>query len=122
MLADWARLGQILDNLLANADRFAPGDTPITVKMSRGEPGLVTIRVIDRGPGVAIGVRERLFERFMHGDSEAGHGQSAGTGLGLAIVNGLVVAHAGSVALEESADGVGAIFRLTLPLAPVEAP
>ena len=116
VLADWARLGQVLDNLLANAARFAPPDTPITVGVSKVEPGLVTIRVIDRGPGVAPELRERVFERFVRGDSKAE--AQAGTGLGLAIVKGLVEAHAGSVALEESSDGIGAIFKFTLPLAP----
>jgi K+-sensing histidine kinase KdpD len=116
VLADWARLGQVLDNLLANADRFAPPDTPIAVQVSKGEPGLVTIRVIDRGPGVLPELRERVFERFVRGDSKAE--AQAGTGLGLAIVKGLVEAHAGSVALEESSDGIGAIFKFTLPLAP----
>src|ERR1700674_1300001 len=53
VLADWARLGQVFDNLLANADRFAPPGTPITVEVSKGDTGLATIRVIDRGPGVA---------------------------------------------------------------------
>src|SRR6202165_2728912 len=115
VLADWARLGQVLDNLLANADRFAPPDTPIAVQVSKGEPGLVTIRVIDRGPGVASELRERVFERFVRGDSQA---ESAGTGLGLAIVKGLVEAHAGSVALEKSPDGIGAVFRFTVPEAP----
>jgi two-component system, OmpR family, sensor histidine kinase KdpD len=122
VLADWDRLGQILDNLLANADRFAPPDTPITLQASKDDvSGLATIRVIDRGPGVATELRERLFERFVRGDAKADQAQSAGTGLGLAIVKGLVEAHAGSVALEESPDGVGAIFRLTLPLAPSQA-
>jgi K+-sensing histidine kinase KdpD len=118
VLADWARLGQVFDNLLANANRFAPADTPITVKMSNEESGLVTVRVIDSGPGVETEMRERVFERFVRGDSKGDQAQSAGTGLGLAIVKGLVEAHAGSVALEESPDGVGAVFRLTLPLAP----
>jgi two-component system, OmpR family, sensor histidine kinase KdpD len=117
VLADWARLGQVLDNLLANADRFAPAGTPITVKASQEESGLATIRVIDRGPGVANEVRERVFERFVRGDSK-GDQLQGGTGLGLAIVKGLVEAHAGSVALEESSDGGGAVFRFTLPLAP----
>jgi signal transduction histidine kinase len=117
VLADWARLGQVLDNLLANADRFAPAGTPITVKASQEEPGLATIRVIDTGPGVANEVRERVFERFVRGDSKGDQPQG-GTGLGLAIVKGLVEAHAGSVALEESSDGGGAVFRFTLPLAP----
>ena len=115
VLADWARLGQVLDNLLANADRFAPTDTPVTLKVSKEESGLVTIRVIDRGPGVASELRERVFERFVRGDSQA---ESAGTGLGLAIVKGLVEAHAGSVALEKSPDGIGAVFRFTVPEAP----
>src|ERR1700674_4877303 len=40
VLADWARLGQVFDNLLANANRFAPPDTPITVEVSKGDTGL----------------------------------------------------------------------------------
>ena len=118
VLADWARLGQVLDNLLANADRFAPANSAITVKVSKEEPGLVTIRVIDNGPGVATELRDRIFERFVRGDSKGDQPPSVGTGLGLAIAKGLVEAHAGSVALEESSDGGGAVFRFTLPLAP----
>jgi K+-sensing histidine kinase KdpD len=118
VLADWARLGQVLDNLLANANRFAPDDTPITVRVSNEASDLATIRVIDRGPGVSPGLRERLFERFVRGDSKADQAEGAGTGLGLAIVKGLVEAHAGSVALEASSDGIGAIFKFTLPVAP----
>jgi two-component system sensor histidine kinase KdpD len=118
VLADWARLGQVLDNLLANSDRFAPAGTPIAVRVSKEEPGLVTIRVIDRGPGVAPELRERVFERFVRGDSKDDQLRSAGTGLGLAIVKGLVEAHAGSVALDESSEAGGASFRFTLPLAP----
>jgi K+-sensing histidine kinase KdpD len=119
VLADWARLGQVLDNLLANADRFAPPETLIEVTVSKDRPGLATIRVIDRGPGVAVELRQRVFERFVRGDSTADQTQRSGTGLGLAIVKGLVEAHAGSVALEDSPDGVGAVFRFTVPLAPV---
>lgn len=118
VLADWNRLGQVLDNLLANADRFAPPSTPIKLEVTKEMQGLATIRVIDRGPGVATELRERVFERFMHGDSKPGEAQGGGTGLGLAIVKGLIEAHAGSVALEQSPAGVGAVFRFTLPLAP----
>jgi signal transduction histidine kinase len=55
-------------------------------------------------------------------DSEADPSETTGTGLGLAIVKGLVEAHAGSVGLDPSAAGVGAVFRFTLPLAPDAAP
>ena len=114
VLADWGRLLQVLDNLLANADRFGPPGTPIEVGVRLGGPGLVAVRVRDHGPGVSPAVRPRLFERFVHGPAEDGAAQAAGTGLGLAIVKGLVEAHAGSVALED-ADAPGACFRFTLP-------
>jgi K+-sensing histidine kinase KdpD len=121
VLADWARLGQVFDNLLANADRFAPASTPITVEVTNETGGLATVRVIDRGPGVAPELRDRVFERFVRSDSKADPSESTGTGLGLAIVKGLVEAHAGSVALDVSPAGAGAIFRFTLPLAPEPA-
>jgi K+-sensing histidine kinase KdpD len=120
VLADWNRLGQILDNLLANADRFAPRDTPITIAVSSEEPGLVTVRVIDRGPGVPPELRDRIFERFFHTEAAEGGAHSGGTGLGLPIVKGLVEAHAGTVAVEDKGDEPGATFRFTLPEAPTE--
>jgi two-component system, OmpR family, sensor histidine kinase KdpD len=115
VLADWSRLLQVLDNLLANADRFGPPGTPIDVGVEPDGPGLVAVCVRDHGPGVAPEVRPRLFERFVHGPPGDGQAQPAGTGLGLAIVKGLVEAHAGSVALEEI-EGPGASFRFTLPV------
>ena len=121
VLADWQRVGQIFDNLLANADRFGPSGTPISVGVSHDEPGLVTIRVSDRGPGVPTKLRERIFERFFHtevGDSTV---HTGGTGLGLPIVKGLVEAHAGTVAVEDRGGEPGATFRFTLPEAPAPA-
>jgi K+-sensing histidine kinase KdpD len=114
VLADWGRLLQIVDNLLANADRFAPAETAIEVTVDRDQPGLAGVTVRDRGPGVAPEIRPRLFERFAHGPEPAG--EPAGTGLGLAIVRGLVEAHAGSVALVDTG-APGAAFRFTVPLA-----
>lgn len=111
VLADWDRLGQILDNLLSNADRFGPPATPIDIGVSREQPGLVTVRVRDHGPGIPTDMRDRIFERFFRGQSD---GAGAGTGLGLAIVKGLVEAHAGTVGVEGS-DTPGAVFRFTLP-------
>jgi K+-sensing histidine kinase KdpD len=114
VLADWNRLGQIFDNLLANADRFAPPGTPITIGVTHEEPGLVSVRVRDRGPGVAPELSQRIFERFFRDTSES----KGGTGLGLAIVRGLVEAHAGSVSVDEEGEKPGATFRFTLPEAP----
>jgi K+-sensing histidine kinase KdpD len=114
VLADWNRLGQIFDNLLANADRFAPAGTPISIGVTHEEPGLVTVRIRDRGPGVAPELSRRIFERFFRDTSES----KGGTGLGLAIVRGLVEAHAGTVSVDEQGEKPGATFRFTLPEAP----
>jgi K+-sensing histidine kinase KdpD len=112
VLADWDSLGQIFDNLLDNANRFAPPGTPITVRIGQEEPGRITIRVIDRGPGVPAEMRERLFNRFVKGPADAGDG----TGLGLAITRGLVEAHAGTITLEDGPPGE-TTFRFTIPAA-----
>ena len=109
-LADWDSLGQIFDNLLDNANRFAPPGTPISVRVSQEAPGQVTIRVLDHGPGVPAAMRDRLFNRFVKGPSDDGDG----SGLGLAITRGLVEAHAGSIALEDAQPGE-TTFRFTIP-------
>jgi K+-sensing histidine kinase KdpD len=116
-VADWDRLGQVLDNLLVNADRYAPEATPIEIHVAPGARGTVVTRVIDHGPGVPAEMRDRIFERFVRDD----HSGAEGTGLGLAIVSGLVEAHAGRVWLDDPAAGEGAVFAFTLPAAPVEA-
>jgi two-component system sensor histidine kinase KdpD len=110
VLADWDRLGQIFENLLSNADRFAPPGTPIEIGVSQEDAGYVTIRVSDSGPGIPPELRRRLFGRFVKGPSDP----AGGTGLGLAIVRGLVEAHAGTISVEDRPEG-GTSFRFTLP-------
>jgi K+-sensing histidine kinase KdpD len=117
-VADWDRLGQVLDNLLVNGDRYAPEGTPIEVHVAPGVRGTVVTRVIDHGPGVPADMRERIFERFVRDETSI----SEGTGLGLAIVRGIVEAHAGRVWLDDPDAGGGAVFAFTLPAAPAEAP
>jgi K+-sensing histidine kinase KdpD len=113
-VADWDRLGQVLDNLLANADRYAPPDSPIEIHVAPGARGTVVTRVIDHGPGVPEDMRERIFDRFVR-DEQAG---GEGTGLGLAIVRGIIEAHAGRIWLDDPEAGGGAVFAFTLPAAP----
>jgi K+-sensing histidine kinase KdpD len=106
--ADWDRLGQMLDNLLANADHFAPEGTAIEVSATPEAEGAV-VRVIDSGPGVSAELRERVFERFARG--------SGGTGLGLPIVRGLVTAQGGRAWLEVPDGEEGGKFAFSLPAA-----
>jgi K+-sensing histidine kinase KdpD len=116
-VADWDRLGQVLDNLLVNADRYAPDGTPIEIHVAPGIRETVVTRIIDHGPGVPAAMRDRIFDRFVRDEASG----SEGTGLGLAIVRGLIEAHAGRVWLDDPEAGGGAVFAFTLPAAPAEA-
>jgi two-component system sensor histidine kinase KdpD len=117
VVADWDRLGQILDNLLLNAARFAPQGTPVTVRAEPGARGMIVVRVIDRGPGIPDDLRDHVFEHFVRG---AGEVDSGGTGLGLAIVRGLVEAQAGRVWIDGPDGGVGTSIAFSLPAAPAD--
>src|SRR4029077_18052473 len=115
-VADWDRLGQVLDNLLVNADRYAPPTSPIEIHVAPGARGTIVTRVIDHGPGVPAAMKDRIFERFVREEQA----DSEGTGLGLAIVRGIVEAHAGRVWLDDPDSNGGAVFAFTLPAAPPE--
>jgi len=86
---DAVQLERALANLLENAARYSAPE-PVLVRVRRmGER--VMIRVVDRGPGLAYGEHERVFEPFYRGPA-TGAGNT-GSGLGLAIVKGFVEAY-----------------------------
>jgi two-component system sensor histidine kinase KdpD len=116
VVADWQRLGQVLDNLLENADHWSPPDAAIRVTAAPSPAGEVAVRVIDAGPGIPADLRERVFERFVRGDAPSTD-REAGMGLGLPIVRGLIDAQRGRVWLEDSAPGEGARVAFSLPAA-----
>jgi two-component system sensor histidine kinase KdpD len=113
---DYAQIDHVLTNLLENAARHTPSGTTVEVTASRTSDG-VRIDVIDHGPGIAPGDRERVFLPF-----ERGATRGRGSGLGLAIARGFVQAHGGRLWLEDgpaetsgSRSG-GARFAFVLPL------
>jgi signal transduction histidine kinase len=98
------RLGQILDNLVANA--VAVSDT-VGVSVSRDD-GWVELHVVDHGPGLSDDERARAFDRFWRGRATG-----SGSGLGLAIVRRLADADGGDAELREApSGGVDAVVRL----------
>jgi two-component system phosphate regulon sensor histidine kinase PhoR len=113
--ADRSALDQIFRNLLDNARRYAPAGSAILVTSHPAEDR-VRIAVSDRGPGIPMAQRERVFERFWRVDPGRSRAEG-GTGLGLSIVRHLVAAHEGSVGIE-GAPGQGATVWFTLPGAP----
>jgi K+-sensing histidine kinase KdpD len=119
VLADWDRLGQVLDNLFLNAARFAPARTPIVARaVPPAADADVVLRVIDSGPGIPDQLRGHVFDRFVRGGGDADGG---GTGLGLAIVRGLVEAQGGRVWVDDCGEAPGACIAISLPAASAEA-
>jgi two-component system, OmpR family, sensor kinase len=119
VLGDAERLRQVLANLVDNALRHTPANSPVEVRVGEaaldGRPA-AAVEVVDHGPGLTPEQTERVFERFYRAD-RARSGADGGTGLGLSIVAALVAVHGGTVQVD-SVPGRGARFRVVLPLAP----
>jgi two-component system, OmpR family, sensor histidine kinase MprB len=103
-------LARAVGNLVDNALKFSPPDTPVEVRVEA--PGRVIVR--DHGPGVPVADRERVFERFYRSPDAR---SLPGSGLGLAIVARSAEAHGGTVHVTDATGG-GAEFTLDLPPAP----
>ena len=104
---DPVRIREVLENLLANALRYAPPASTVrltaTVEVDR-----VAFAVTDEGPGIAPDLLPHIFDRFVKSD------RSPGSGLGLAIARGIVEAHAGTI--EATSTSSGTRIRFGLPL------
>jgi len=111
--ADAVRIGQVLANLLTNANKYCPEGARVTLAAARvGDE--VEFAVSDTGPGLQEEQLEHVFDRFWR--AESGETQSGGTGLGLAIAKSLVELHGGAISAT-SIPGEGATFRFVLPIA-----
>ncbi|MGW0909170.1 sensor histidine kinase [Streptomyces sp. NPDC002853] len=113
VLADAARLQQVVVNLLANARTHTPPGTKVTARVRWAGPG-VCLEVEDNGPGISPALLPHVFERFARGD--ASRSRNAGsTGLGLALVQAIAAAHGGTVTVD-SVPG-RTVFTVSLPAA-----
>jgi two-component system, OmpR family, sensor histidine kinase KdpD len=112
---DVHQVERVLANLVENALHYSPPAEPVHIRVSESGSE-VLVRVIDRGPGIAPGEGERIFEPFQRGSRT---GEVRGAGLGLAIARGFAEASGGRVWAESRA-GQGATFVLALPLVATE--
>lgn len=105
-----------LQNLIDNAMRYAPADTPLIVRIERQSNAAMQISVLDEGPGLDAEDRIQAVSRFWRGNPTI-----PGYGLGLSIVEAIARRHGGALELLERSGG-GLEVRLVLPIAPEPTP
>ncbi|MCB1029117.1 MAG: HAMP domain-containing histidine kinase, partial [Microthrixaceae bacterium] len=117
---DKVRVVRVLSNFMDNAAKY--GDGVERVEVERGD-GVISISVVDGGPGVPVDERELIFERFSRGVQGGRRGTGSGVGLGLALVAEHARLMGGEVAVTDRNDqSSGAVFVLRLPeVPPLEA-
>lgn len=104
-------IDRAVSNLIDNALKFSPTDTPVDVVVDRNR-----IEVRDHGPGISTQERERVFDRFYRTDSARSR---PGSGLGLAIVKEIATLHNGTITItERPGGGINATFELPNPTPP----
>ena len=119
--ADFARLSQVVSNLLNNASKYTGEGGRIELFADASE-GAAAITVIDNGTGIEEDLLPKVFDLFVQGDRSLDRGQG-GLGIGLTLVKRLVELHQGSVSVQSDGPGRGSKFSVRLPcIAAVEPP
>jgi signal transduction histidine kinase/DNA-binding response OmpR family regulator len=117
-VADFARLGQVLVNLVDNAIKFTPAgeiEVRVGVEAANGDSARLRFSVIDTGVGVPPARQEAIFDPFAQADASTTR-RFGGTGLGLSISSQLVRMMGGALSVE-SAPGRGSTFSFAIPVA-----
>lgn len=114
ILLDPEKVLQVVDNLIANAVKYSPVGSTVTLGVADA-PGGAEVWVTDQGPGIPPADREAIFTKF-HRASAAVQSGHAGLGLGLYISRRLVELHGGRLWLDRSSEA-GSTFRFFLPTA-----
>jgi two-component system sensor histidine kinase KdpD len=111
--ADADRIGEALKQLLENAAKYSPPDSPIAIT-AESKANRVVTSVTDHGPGIDDFEQSLIFDKFYRGRDQRYSVQ--GTGMGLAIARAIVEAHNGTVGLTSQL-GRGSVFSFELPVA-----
>jgi PAS domain S-box-containing protein len=112
--ADPVRLEQIVGNLLQNAMKFSPVDSPIRISVRATEQNAM-LSVTDEGSGISPELLPHIFDLFVQADKTRDRAKG-GLGIGLTLVRQLVELHGGTI--EATSDGVeGSTFTVRLPIA-----
>jgi two-component system sensor histidine kinase KdpD len=109
---DPARISEVLRQLLENAAKYSPAQSPITITAEVSGGQFVT-SVADQGPGIDDFEQALIFDKFYRGRDQRYRVQ--GTGMGLAIAKAIIEAHAGTLGVTSQL-GHGSVFHFGLPL------
>lgn len=113
LTCDFARLSQVISNLLINSAKYTPASGKITLS-ANADDTQVTIRVIDTGIGIPPDKLTEIFDMFSQISSPLDRTQG-GLGIGLALVRRLVQLHGGEVYAESPGPGLGSTFTVKIP-------
>jgi two-component system sensor histidine kinase KdpD len=108
---DFVLMVQVLVNLIDNAVKYSPPDSPIQV-CARVDASELQIQVADRGTGIPPADLERIFDKFYRVQRP---GSVTGSGLGLSICKGIIEAHGGRI-WAQTREGGGTVLTLAVPL------
>jgi K+-sensing histidine kinase KdpD len=115
---DERAVSEVVYTLVDNAAKYSPKGTSIHITAQRYDEGMIKMAVEDRGEGIAIDLRERVFDKFFRAtrDGDISTHRPSGTGMGLAIAKGIVEAHKGEIWIESGSGGKGTRVVFTLPI------
>lgn len=113
IMGDPDRLDQLLTNLVSNAIKHAPAGSSVELACNQ-RGGFARIEVRDRGAGVPMSFRDRIFGKFAMADASDSRAKG-GTGLGLSISREIARRHSGEIGFADR-DGGGTVFHVDLPL------
>ena len=116
VMADRARMTQVINNLLSNASRYAPVSSVIRVTAQR-EGLYVAVSVVAEGWGLPPDQLPNLFRKYSGIDGNVVEPEVAGFGLGMSICKGIVEAHGGRIWAESDGLDSGIRFTFTIPVA-----
>ena len=112
-----ALIEQAIFNVLENAAKFSPENTPISIQVSRLKENEMEITISDQGQGIPENERDRIFDMFY--TMERGDRGQHGTGLGLSIVKAIIGAHMGTISASSLSHNQGTCIRMQLPINPL---
>src|SRR5215212_4883242 len=114
---DERAVSEVVYTLVDNAAKYSPKGTSIRITAQRYDEAMIKMAVEDHGEGIAVDLRERVFDKFFRAtrDGDISTHRLSGTGMGLAIAKGIVEAHKGEIWIESgTAKGTRVVF--TVPI------